>query len=740
MISLFYKTHGKTLLWTVVLTFPFLLVHGNTLPSNNDIETWLPRDAEIRRTFEQFKRDFGPDETVLIAFPAERSDTELTQALATRLEALDGVRRCWSASRLRKAMRALEVREEEIERRLKGLVVSEDGKTVGLVVVLSPTGVDDRLATVRQIHNELQYCQLQGKDVSVAGSPVVVAELDRLGNTKNNQKFFIVTLLISLALLYYSLRDWKVTGAILGITIWAINLTMSLVKFSGGELNFILGSLTVMVMVFTLAICVHFLHYYEASADEDDRISAAVKKAWKPCCLATLTTSIGLLSLTVSDIPAVRAFGIYAAIGSAAALLAGLGLMPAVLTLWKPHMNHVNSTDGWFARTANWLMHRKKSVAVVAGLLVAGTSVGLFRLKSHIEPLDFLPRDNRVLNDVYRVEDRLLKLNSIEAVVDFGDDDSPFIEKLDKIRRLEQLIRSHESVHQTMSPATFFPKQFPENAWKTASLLESARDRWADNNDFIADGDRLWRISARIESSPDRPRQQIIDELKHKTKGFNITFTGMAPLLEEAQQSIFDGFWESFLTAFGIITLVMIVSLRSWKTGLLAMIPNLTPLCIVFGILGWARVPVDIGMMMTGSIALGIAVDGTFHLLLHYRHQQRLKNDSSSASHAALLQTGAPIFKAAMIAAVGMLALTLSNFVPTARFGYMMTMLLMAALIGDLVLLPAILAVCPGSQSRRGDDDSHKPAQATSSIGSEAPPVPAPHAMPQRRKPVHAGR
>lgn len=730
MISLFYKTHSRTILWVVALTFPVLLVQGNSLPSNNDIETWLPRDAAIRQTFEQFKRDFGADETILIAFPADGADAELTEALAARLEALPGVKRCWSADRLRTAMRDMEVSEAEIDARLRGFVVSEDGKTLGLVAVLSNEGVQHRLQTVRQIRQELAYCQL-GQEIALAGPPVVVAELDRLGNTKNNQKFFIVTLLISLGLLYYSLRNWKVTGAILGITVWAINLTMTLVKLSGGELNFILGALSVMVMVFTLAICVHFLHYYEAASPGSDRIGAALSRAWKPCGLATLTTTVGLLSLMVSDIPAVRTFGLYAALGSVVAMLAGLGLTPAVLTLWPQCLHEEGPADTIFSRTAHWLMDRRLAVSLVTGLLVAASSIGLFRLYSRIEPLDFLPQNNSVLADVNYVEQRLVKLNSIEAVVDFGDDNCPFVEKLRRVRQLEDAFARHPSVDQTISAATFFPRHFPDDAWQSASLLQKAQERWSDSNDYISDGDRLWRISARIASSPDRPRRQIIEELKQKTGKEHVIFTGMSPLLEEAQQSIFNGFWESFLTAFGLITLVMIISLRSLKAGLVAMVPNLTPLCVVFGILGWFSVPVDIGMMMTGSIALGIAVDGTFHFMVHYNTLVRQGTMPALASRGALLQTGAPIFKAAVIAAIGMLALGMSNFVPTARFGYMMATLLLAALLGDLILLPAILALGSGARKQ-----SPLPSVVPEGLPEQPVTLPVPHTTPLPRKPA----
>lgn len=133
------------------------------------------------------------------------------------------------------------------------------------------------------------------------------------------------------------------------------------------------------------------------------------------------------------------------------------------------------------------------------------------------------------------------------------------------------------------------------------------------------------------------------------------------------------------------------------------MVPNLTPICIVFGLLGWYQIPIDIGIMMTASIALGIAVDGTFHFLVRYQSQYRINHNSAESSRDALLITGEPIFTAAVITGTGMMALTLSNFAPTARFGYMMTSLLVAALVGDLVLLPCLLALRPQKSKESTD-------------------------------------
>src|SRR5205823_6737213 len=126
------------------------------------------------------------------------------------------------------------------------------------------------------------------------------------------------------------------------------------------------------------------------------------------------------------------------------------------------------------------------------------------------------------------------------------------------------------------------------------------------NNDFISNGQQLWRISVRIGSRDGVPLSRIHSELETLTAGAPISFTGIASLIEQAQHEIFDGFWKSFASAFVVIGLVMAIALRSVRTMMLAMVPNLVPLGIVFGILGWSGFPVDIGMMMTGSIALGI--------------------------------------------------------------------------------------------------------------------------------------
>ena len=731
MVSRFYQNFSKHLLCLTVLSFPLFTFLAESLESNNSVESWLSEEAQVRVDYGNFKSVFGAEEIVFIALSGMDESDPQVPALARRIEKLNSVHQCWSPQRLRDVMQRLEVPESEIRQRFKRLVVSDNGRMVGLIVLMSEQGLADRETTVDDIREQLAYCQLTDDQIRMAGAPIVVKELNRLGNRQNTKLYFIASLFISVCLLYYKIRQWNVTLCIVGLIVWAINLTLATVNVAGGEMNFILSALPVMVMVFTMAIAIHLLHYLEAESTSRDPLGTALGLAWKPCLLATLTTGIGLLSLGVSDIGPVRQFGYAAAWGAVVALITGLGLPPAVLTVFPIVSGARNPNSFRRFRLPQRMLEHSGRVALVTCTLMILTGSGLMFIRSRIDPLDFLPRDSKVLLDAQDIERQFANTSSIEAVVDFGNSREPFLSKLEEVRELERRIAKHPAVQRTMSLATFFPTELPESPLEVAQLLAAAKSRKRDRG-YIAGQEQLWRISARIVSTSRYPRDQALQELQDLTAGEPITFTGIAPLLQQSQAEIFKGFWESFTTAFLVILVIMIVSLRSIRIGLIAMVPNLPPICLVFGMLGWCNIPVDIGMMMTASIALGIAVDGTFHFLLRYREHLQQNADPRAAARAALLAVGNPVCTAALIAATGMLALTLSDFYPTVRFGYMMAAMMVAAVIGDLILLPALLCLL-GGKAKRSSVSGTGPHFQSSEVISELPADHAPHADPRNR-------
>lgn len=692
MLSRFYKRFSGAILWFVVLSSPYLLIQASSVPANNDIETWLPRESPVRAAYERFKHDFGVEEIVLIGIERDEAEDMLVDAICGRIDRLPGVRRCWSPRRLQAVMGEMGVTEAQSRERLKGLVASPDQKLMGIVVLLSESGIKNRAGTVRDIKRELDYCRMDNDRLCLSGAPVIVTELDRLGGQKENKKFFFVTLIICGGLLYYWIHDWKLSLSVLGLTIWAINLTLTIFKWCGGEMNFILGALSVMVMIFTLEAAIHVIHYYKASLGKTDPLGEAMHLCWKPCLVSMLTTTIGLFSVSVTDILPVTQFGYASTLGAIVAMACGLVITPAILTVLPMAEEKTIGGEGIsLARVANWLIGHNRLVTGVAGALAIIGFIGLSRIETKIDPLDFLPKNGKVVADVHRIEKELTNIDSIEAVVDFGNSDLTFVERLAKVKELEKKIRENPAVRHTMSAAAFLPEKLPENPIALVQVLQRIQSR-KGNNEFMVGDEQLWRISCRINKPADKTLNDVHHDLEQAVAGEPIQFTGIAPLLEQAQHEIFNGFWKSFSSAFVVIGLVMAIALRSFRVMILAMIPNLVPLGIVFGALGWLGWPVDIGMMMTGSIALGISIDGTFHFLVRYQEQCELQKSNNHAVRIALLTTGGPIFESIVVSSIGMLALALSSFAPTVRFGMLMATLLMATLAGDLLLLPALLA------------------------------------------------
>lgn len=716
MLSYLYRRHGKLLLCIVALTFPLFYIQANSIRSNNDIETWLPRDTTVRQDYEQFKRDFGAEEVIVVGLDGSQVTPGLVEALAGRIERIPGIRSAWTAARVAAQMESLGVPADHAAQRLKGLLTSQDGPMVGVIALLTQEGVGQRAEIVTQVQQELKYCQLNTADTALTGAPVIVSELDRLGSQNVSRKYFIITCAISLVLLYLSFGHWGMSLATLGVTLWGIYVTQTVLALCGGEMNFIMGSLSVMTMIFTLSIAVHFVAYYTDAKQEGhaDPLMSALRECWRPCWLSTLTTLLGLLSLNCSSILPVAQFGYAAALGALLALFVGLGVMPALTVVWP---DCTARTLGWkfdLGRWADFLADNRVVILTTSFVGLAITGGGLLRLTSDVDPVEFLPRRSVVFNDLKRIESDLTNVDSIEAVVTFADDEMPFFDRLKKVRSLQEQMARHPGVRHAMSAASFFPDELPESSLEVARILSQANTMQSDSG-WVADDQRQWRISARVRRSKEFSPPDILADLEHQLAGEPLHFTGLTPLLKSAQIEIFDGFWQSFAMACLTISVVMIFSLRSLTTGAIAMIPNIIPIWLVFGCVGYLGMPVDIGMMMTGSIALGISVDCTFHFLVYYREAYNSGCTSREACRRALIHSGAPMIESTLICSMGMLALCLSHFAPTARFGAMMATQMLASILGEMVILPALLCCRPARKSA--------PAAAT----TFAPHIPAPH-------------
>ena len=220
-------------------------------------------------------------------------------------------------------------------------------------------------------------------------------------------------------------------------------------------------------------------------------------------------------------------------------------------------------------------------------------------------------------------------------------------------------------------------------------------------------------MSARVEALSDLDYADFLDELEdvvgpvmayykdNGVEGIDAVYTGLVPLVYKAQHVLMRGLYESLALAFVLIAFVMMFVLKSPTAGLLAMIPNMFPVVLIFGAMGWIRMLclqvgweellVDVGSMMTASVALGVAVDDTVHYLTWYRRGLDKGLNRKGAVMLAYERCATAMSQTTLIAGLGLAVFAFSTFTPTQRFGVLMLALLGTALIGDLIFLPALL-------------------------------------------------
>jgi predicted RND superfamily exporter protein len=235
------------------------------------------------------------------------------------------------------------------------------------------------------------------------------------------------------------------------------------------------------------------------------------------------------------------------------------------------------------------------------------------------------------------------------------------------------------------------------------------------------DGAELWRVSLRLAAFRDVDYAQFSSDLrrvvdpvvaKYNEDGVSHPFhpgqrqstkvgerprltavyTGVVPIVYKAQRALLDSLMQSTFWSFATITPLLMFVSRGARAGVVAMLPNVLPVLVVFGGMGWLRLPVDIGSMMSASIALGVAVDDTIHFLTWFREDLKHSGDRRAAILNAYQRCATPTLQAALISGVGLSVFAFSTFTPTKQFGVMMLTILLAGVVAELVMLPALLA------------------------------------------------
>ncbi|MDA3789852.1 MAG: MMPL family transporter, partial [Desulfobacula sp.] len=228
--------------------------------------------------------------------------------------------------------------------------------------------------------------------------------------------------------------------------------------------------------------------------------------------------------------------------------------------------------------------------------------------------------------------------------------------------------------------------------WQYLLLYDSK-----DIDDFVNDSYNRARISARLSTHSTSEKLSLLNTIKTYIDKYplesdmEIKVPGKALQEVNIINSLVKGQVVSLVLASSIIGICMFIVFRSFYLGIISFIPNLFPLLINFGIMGAFKIPLNTATALISAVALGIVVDDTIHFISEYRLQRKEKKSKELSIEAAIVRKGRAIITTTLILSAGFSVLALSSFVPTIQFGILTTIIMLTAIVGDLVLLPAVL-------------------------------------------------
>lgn len=529
----------------------------------------------------------------------------------------------------------------------------------------------------------------------------------------------------------------------------------------------------------------------------------AVHHALLPLSLATGTTAVGLATLAVSELVPIRMFGIFSAVGVVVSFVILVTFMPAALELFPPKLKlgklaadeegdswRPIETSPWW-HFGQWVTRHNGLVTTACLLAMAGVGYGMTRVESSVQLMRLFSPKARIREDYRWLETKLGPLVPMEILVRIDQQDCRlnFLERMELVGNIQREIGVLDEVGSSLSTVTFgrsldagdggdgvggaAARAFGLGARTKRSVLN--RRLTAHRQDFLdgdylreaqsADGrdEELWRISARVSATKEVDYALFQRDLRTKidpilaelgtngVTGIKVDYTGLVPLVYKAQHSLLDGLILGFVTDFGIIVAVMILLCRAASAGLVLLLPAAFPAVMVFGGMGWGNsilksldagtLLIDIGTVMAPSVALGVTVDDVVHFMLWFRRGIADGLDRKQAVMLAYKGCARAMYQSWGVIGIGLSVFSLSPFGPTQRFGHMMLAMLTIALVGNLVLLPALLAgplgaVFSWSVLRIEEKKARREGRRKVKTDPGSDSLPAPHVLPSPTKQV----
>lgn len=612
---------------------------------------------------------------------------------------------------------------------LQGLVVSADATTTVVRVRIDPAleAVGDLGPVIRRLEGQARTVTLpDGVDLLVTGVPFVRTEVVEMMLTDQTRFAPIVAVMFAVTICVLFRRVQLGLGplfAVLGAVIWA----MGVLFVGGATLNILSILVPVLVLVIGIADGIHLVSRYREELFIDQDPEAAMGRTLHhmmvACFLTTFTTAASFASLLVADTRVIRDFGLHSAIAVMVTFVAVILILPVWVAfvpkdrVGEPPTERPSAEKRIFAGLDALVWKRPGTVLTVTLLMtvIAGAAGSTVRPNSRL--LEMYHDAHPTWSAIKRTEQQLSGVVPIFIHLEAGAGDFLEPARLERMKQLQgeletwemvrwttSLSETVERIHETLTDQTGLPTD-RETIAQELLVAEVSGDLPLET---IATADyRQVRIMALCADIGGRKFVQMRDHMQARAdalfadEGVRADVTGDGLIASVGV----NGLIEDLMTSVGLIFVVILgamwVTLRDFKLAVVTSLPNVLPLVFTLAMLWAISADLQTSNVVTFTVAVGLAVDDTIHFLVRYRQELDAGHDHKAAVRRTFLGAGHAIVLTSLLLVAGLGVLATSSLTTTRHFGLLSSVTMVAAVLADLFLLPALLHMVQARTAQR---------------------------------------
>lgn len=544
--------------------------------------------------------------------------------------------------------------------------------------------------------------------------------------------FFACSFILVIVFLYFSFRSFWGIWLPVVVVMLSIIWTLGFMSAIGKPLDLMTVLLPTMMFVVGMSDVVHIItKYLEELRDGADRFEAfrhTIKDVGLPTFLTLITTMIGFLTLLYVNMQPVRDFGIYTSLGCFIAFILSFTILPSVMLFMKRPINIDRENNEMFwdrrlHRLFRWTISNRKKIFIVTGLLLALSVFGITRIHINNHLLEDLADEDDLKKDFSFFEKEYAGVRPFEMAIHVKDTtktvfDQEVMQAMDTIEHyLEHdygvgfmyspltTVKSLNKAYNGGDNAYYYLPRDQEEFSDITRLVKRYR-KTSEMKALVSADQRTGRITGKMEdigSEKVRELDRKLDEfIKHAVRPGLISYdlTGAAMIMDKNNQYLVNNMLQGLVMSVLMVAFIIAIIHRSLKMVIISIIPNIIPMIMVGGLMGYFGVDLKSSTSIIFSIAFGIATDDTIHFLARLKLELSKGKPVLYAIKRTYISTGKAVIVTSLILSAGFLTLIMSSFQSTFLFGLLVSIILFIAVFTELLLLPPLLLWLAERRSR----------------------------------------